>query len=453
MGKKRLFVINTLVMTAGSLILRFSGIAFRAWVCLRIGAKGMGQYHLMMTIFMLAVTASTSGFGFAVTRTVAEKRGGRRQVRGLVACAVTFSLLAALVIWFAAPWLGPTLLGGSETILPMRLLAPGLPFMALSACLSGYFLAVRNTLLPALGSLLEQVATIGSAVALFPFMEPLGALCLGGSLGEVVSCGFTLTCYLILSCKKRLARSGCARVGELIHIAAPVLGGSFARSSLSSVENLLVPRGLQLYGGGETAALERYGIMNAMVLPIITLPSCLLISAASLLIPELAELNIRGHTRGIQRAAQRAIVLTMWFSFTVTGLIILFAPYIGSHFYNSVQAGEFLRIMAPIIPLWYLDSVVDGMLKGLDQQIYSFRYNLMDSILRVTMAALLLPRFGLRGYFFLLFASEIFNASLSINRLLKVTQLEADIIWWLLAPAAAAGTVYYLLQLGILVWL
>ncbi|MFR2561470.1 MAG: polysaccharide biosynthesis C-terminal domain-containing protein [Anaeromassilibacillus sp.] len=80
--------------------------------------------------------------------------------------------------------------------------------------------------------------------------------------------------------------------------------------------------------------------------------------------------------------------------------------------------GRFPSHHAPIIPLMYVDSIVDGMLKGLDQQAYSFRYNFMDSIMRVVLIAVLLPVFGVKAYIFILFLSEIFNASLSISRLL-----------------------------------
>ena len=93
----------------------------------------------------------------------------------------------------------------------------------------------------------------------------------------------------------------------------------------------------------------------------------------------------------------------------------------------------------------YVDSIVDGMLKGLDQQAYSFRYNFMDSIMRVVLIAVLLPVFGVKAYIFILFLSEIFNASLSISRLLKVARVDVDIIGWILTPAVSAALLYYLL--------
>ena len=99
--------------------------------------------------------------------------------------------------------------------------------------------------------------------------------------------------------------------------------------------------------------------------------------------------------------------------------------------------------MAPLLPLMYVDSVVDGMLKGLDQQNYTLLYNLSDACLRVLWCAFVLPRLGLMGYVLLLFLSEIYNASLSISRLMKVADIEIS-PGWVLLPAACAVLFYIL---------
>jgi len=166
-----------------------------------------------------------------------------------------------------------------------------------------------------------------------------------------------------------------------------------------------------------------------------------------LLIPEMAEANACGKRAVIQKAAARSFRFTLIFSFLITSVLIVFADDLGMAFYKSAEVGNILRIMAPIIPLMYLDSVVDGMLKGLDQQLYSLRYNLSDSVMRVILIAALLPVFGIKAYIVVLFLSEIYNASLSINRLLKVTSLEVDIVGWILTPAVSAALLYYVLIL------
>ncbi len=67
----------------------------------------------------------------------------------------------------------------------------------------------------------------------------------------------------------------------------------------------------------------------------------------------------------------------------------------------------------------YIDAVTDGMLKGLDLQMYSMKYNIIDSALSVVLLLVLLPRFGISGYLAVIYTSEILNTALSIRRLIK----------------------------------
>ena len=66
-------------------------------------------------------------------------------------------------------------------------------------------------------------------------------------------------------------------------------------------------------------------------------------------------------------------------------------------------------MLAPVIPLMYLDSVVDGMLKGLNEQLSYLSYNIIDSVMRVGLILFLLPLMGLNGLIVVIFASEIFK--------------------------------------------
>lgn len=447
--KKRAFYINTLILTAGSVVLRMSNIWFRVLICGKIGAAGMGLYQLVFSVFLLGITLCTSGVSLAVTRIVAEGRGTRGAIRRCLAFALTLSFIAAAALFFCADFISVKFIGDPSTAMALKLLAPGLPFIAVCACLKGYFLAIRNTVVPVFGEALEQFMTIGASLILLrQLSNPLNALMLASTIGEIGSFVYIVLLYLLFIKKRGFSNQKVDGIFQgILHIAAPILCGSFLRSLLSSTENILIPRGLKKYGANETGALAQYGMMAGMVMPILFFPSAFLNALSVLLIPELAEANACGKKTVIQKAASRIFRFTLLFSFLVTAVFIVFAGDLGMAFYGSAEVGNILRVMAPIVPLMYLDSVVDGMLKGLDQQLYSLKYNFSDSVMRVILIATLIPVFGIKAYIVILFMSEIYNASLSINRLLKVTSLKVDIVGWILTPAVSAALLYYVLLL------
>ena len=70
----------------------------------------------------------------------------------------------------------------------------------------------------------------------------------------------------------------------------------------------------------------------------------------------------------------------------------------------------------------YLDTTVDGMLKGLGQQLHSMFYNIIDASLSVFLVWSLMPKIGLTGYVICVFVTEIINLAFSLTRLLTVTE-------------------------------
>lgn len=103
--------------------------------------------------------------------------------------------------------------------------------------------------------------------------------------------------------------------------------------------------------------------------------------------------------------------------------------------YGDGQCAEYLRVLAPLLPIMYTDTTVDGILKGLDQQVYSMRYNIIDSAMCVVLVLILIPKYSVKGYVAILFISEIVNFSLSIHRLSKVCTLEINIMDSIIKPA------------------
>ena len=109
-------------------------------------------------------------------------------------------------------------------------------------------------------------------------------------------------------------------------------------------------------------------------------------------------------------------------SFT-TVIFYSFAPAISNIVYKSKEAAEYIRILSPLVPIMYLDMITDGMLKGLDQQIYSMRYNIIDSSICVILVYLLLPIYAVKGYIIILYISELINFYLSFGRLTKICEI------------------------------
>ncbi len=430
---KRSFVINTVLLTCASLLMRCIGMAFQVWLAGRIGAAGIGLYQLVMSVELLCATFAISGIRFASTRLVAEEIGLGREggvdaaMRRCIAYSLFFGLAAFVVLWLTAEPIGFLWIGDARTVRSLRTLSVGLPFISLCSVFSGYFTACGRVWKPSLVHLIEQLASI-TLVAAFLSRSAAGdieAACCAVTRG--VTCADALSFLMMLAFYKSDRRAHTAAgessprmTSRVLFTALPLAFSAYARSALSTLEQLLIPRGLKKAGFTSDRALSGYGVITGMVMPIIAFPSSLLLSLAELIVPELTEAQMRKDDAGVSRAVSSLVGKTLVFSSLAGALMFALADKLGIAIYSSSEAGRYIRLLAPLVPVMYTDMIVDGCLKGLGQQVWSMGINVLDSALGVLLVWTLLPRWALGAYIFIIYFDECLNFALSSARLRRV---------------------------------
>jgi stage V sporulation protein B len=223
---------------------------------------------------------------------------------------------------------------------------------------------------------------------------------------------------------------------KILGITLPVAFSSYIRSGLITLEHLLIPWGLKKNGSSKDASLAAYGTVQSMVFPLVLFPSAISSSFAGLLIPEMAEANADGDKKHIVRIAEKVFKSVLIFSIGTAGIMMCLSLELGHSFYPDTEAGKYILMVAPLIPVMYLDTSVDSMLKGLGKQTYTMLINVIDALLSVILVFMLLPRFGIYGFIITVYFTEIINATLSIVYLLRVCAVKIRIFEWIAKPLA-----------------
>ncbi len=434
-NRKRL-IMNTALLTGSSLAMSAISMAFQVWLAGRIGSAGIGLYQLVLSVAFLCTTFAVSGIRFAATRLVSEELGHERSwsvaaaMRRCFAYSLFFGLSAMAVLFSFAEPVGFLWIGDARTVKSLKLIAFSMPFLSLSSVMSGYFTACGRVWKPTVVHLGEQLITIGF-VAYFLAHSPAGdiekncaAVMLGNVCGDVISFVCMLLFYLT---DRHSVRDYSAQklklTSRMLKVALPLAVSAYARSALSTLEHLLVPRGLKAAGFSADRALSGYGVIQGMVLPIVSFPACILMALAELIIPELTEAQVRGNDGDISKTVSSLIKKGLGYSSAVALVLFVFADKLGVRIYSSPEAGDYLRLLAPLIPIMYTDMVADGCLKGLGQQLWCMGINLLDALLGVLLVWQVLPVFALKGYICIIYFNECLNFALSIMRLRKVTKI------------------------------
>lgn len=426
------FIINGLIATITSLILRCIGMYFNSYISQKIGTEALGLYGLIMSVYSFAITIALSGINLATTKVVSEElaigniNNSHRIVKKGIIFSLLFGSLASILLIIFSPFICEKWLQNKISCVPFYIIAISLPFISMSSCLNGYFTAVRNAIKPSCEQILELLMKITFITFLLNFFMPCSleyiciSLILGNIISEIISFGFI---YLLYKLDKRkflnAQRSKVFFEKRLLKIIIPVGLTSFIRSGLSTIKQVLIPLGFQKHGNTYSEALSNYGLISGMALPLVLFPNIIIIAFSGLLIPEFSEFNTRHETKRIYRNAKKALKISLYFSVITAFFLFIFANESSILMYKTTTVTKYVKILAPLIPFMYIDSVIDAILRGLDKHVEVLKINILDLVTSILLILILIPKFGIIGFIIMIYYSEILNFTLSYLTLRK----------------------------------
>lgn len=445
--KSKLFLINGAILTSTSLLMKFATLIFNIYISNQIGSEAVGVFSLVMAVYLFFITVATSGLNIAVTVIVSEKfalNKNQQAIKAIRTC-IFFSLLLGIaaggLILLFSNFITSKCLHNMVSSRPLFYIAIGLPFIAMSSCISSYFATIRKAYKNAISQVFEFTIKMFATIILLKINISNGveAICISLILADVISeiCSFTLIfiLYIIDIKLKKLEdiRSFGQRI-NILKIAFPVAVTSYIRSGLSTLKQLIIPTQLEKSGISCSRALSQYGMINGMVLPVITFPTVFTDSYSMLLIPEFSTYVAQKNYKAINYIANKIFKITCAFTMCICSIFFIFSNDLGLAIYNNIEIGYYFKIFTPFIFFMYMDHIIDCILKGLNKQFGVMCCNILDLSITTCFIYFLLPVLGIKGYVLSIFFSEVLNFSISLFQLFKYSGIKPNLIDWIVVP-------------------
>lgn len=436
---------GALMLTGVNLLLRFAGTAFQVWLSGQIGAAGIGLLQLILSVNLLALTLGTAGGRTTAMYLTAEALGQKRPgdadrlLSGCFVYSIVCSGAVSITLFLHAPKLAQEWIGTADALPALRTWASFLPVVTLSGVMTGYFTAANRIGTLAAVEVAEQLFVIAATAAILTAL-PIGdraeacrAVVLGSCLGAVL----TLACLMFLytRCAGK-TDSSIPVAGRVLRCALPLAVADDLKAGVSALENLMVPRRLALFSG-TVDPLAAFGRISGMVFPVLMFPAAILSSLAEVLIPELARCAATGSRRRIRYLVRRNLRVTLLYGLICGGVMFLLAEQLCGWLYPNQPIVSLMRRFAMLVPMLYCDLIADGMTKGLGQQAACARYSVISNICDIALMYVLLPRFGIDGYFISFTLTHALNFCLSLRKVLQIGNVALSGYFAWLAPLTA----------------
>lgn len=423
------------LITFFSILTRIAGFFFRIYLSRVIGAEALGMYQVASSIFMVLLTVVSSGIPLIISRMGAAFRAKKESKKeaSLTATALIFALIISLILClvvFLFRSLFSKLFTDQRCMQILIILLPSLVFSAVYSVFRGALWGQGNYFALCVSELFEQVVRIFVCVLMIgPAMSVIdNALSVGWSLtiSCIASMIFVVLLFFIYGGK--LAKPSKKIFKPLFKQSTPITSIRIAGSFIQPIIALIIPARMMAIGYTSSQALSLYGIAVGMTLPLLFVPTTVIGSLSTALIPDVSTAVAQGNKQHIENRVRTSIVFALFVSALFVPVYMGVGETVGLFLYNNALSGALLVSAAWIMVPMGITNITSALLNSLGMEIKSFINYLIGSVFMFVALWLLPPLVGINSLVYGMGISFLVTAILNTIMLKRKTKLELHLL-------------------------
>lgn len=409
---KNVFIKSTLILMIGSLFTKLLGFVIRIIFTRIIGPDGINLYSIIMPTYSLLIAITQLGLPYAISSIMARGRHrGIHLFSSIIPVALLFNVLAIFIVLSFAPYLANTLLKNPDAYYPIVSICFVMPFTTISGIIKGYYFGKQNMFPNAVSNIFEQLTRLLFLVVVVPFLLTKSTiLAVSGyvvisAISELVQ----IFIYLFFAPKNikittHDLKMNIKTIKEVFKISIPSVSGRLIGNICYFFEPIILTNILLFVGYSNNFILTEYGIYNAYVIPLLTMPSFFTLALNTTLIPEVSKNH---HNK---KFVKKRLLQSLGISFVIGFIFCLFIYFQGGFLlkviYDTNDGTNYLKLLTLFFPLFYLEGPLVSVLQGLNYSKYTMQTTLIGCLIKLfSMAIISIFSVGIFG----LIISEIID--------------------------------------------
>jgi len=388
--KKNKFIKTTIIIVIGGLISKILGMLTKIVNTKIIGDAGIALYMLVMPTFSLLISLSQLGFPIAVSTLVAkDKDNNKKIVSTTTIMAILITIVLMISVFLLSPFISK-LLGEEKTYYPLIAISLTLPFISLSSIIRGYFFGKEKMFPNVFSNVLEQIIRLILIVVITPKLlsYSLTHAVIGTILYNIVSETLSIVVLIFFIPKKSKFHKDEFKFNkkiakDVLNISLPTTGSRLIGSFSYFLEPIILTFVLSKVGYSHNYIVGEYGIITGYVFPLLLLPSFFSYSISSALVPVISKAYSNNKKKYVISKIKQACLFSFSIGLIFTIFLMFKAEFALNFVYNTKLGANYIRILAPLFLIHYLQSPINSSLQAIGKAKESMNSTLISAIIKI----------------------------------------------------------------------
>jgi stage V sporulation protein B len=479
------FMKNVLLLMLSEIVVKVLGLVYRLVITNieGFGDAGLGYYSSGYQIYALLLTLCSIGIPSVISKLVSERLavgnnyGAQRIFKTALKLFTGIGLVLSLGLFFGADLIATKILNVPDVAYVLRVLAPAIVFVAMSAVFRGYFSGQQNMKPTSVTQILEQflncVLTILFVYALVG-KEPY-IMAAGGNLSTTLSIIITFL-YLITYYKNNkvevdknqdiseeakktnreiaktiLALSIPVTIGSVISVISSVIDTATVSNCIQQAFSSLVTGGKEVL---EQIAMEKTGILSK-VDNLTNLPIAINLAFSTALVPAISEsiakkeYNVASKRLSFSILASIIIIIPC-----AIGYICLSDQILNLIYPNAPDGGIVLKLSSIAMIFVALSQTINGGLYGINKPLIPALALAIGAVIKLVLNLILVsnPSINILGAPISSIICQIIAFIICYKALTRKIKLKIPPIRYIIKPLLAGiimGVSVYFINMGL----
>ena len=169
---------------------------------------------------------------------------------------------------------------------------------------------------------------------------------------------------------------------NIFSISIPTTSSRIIGNIGSFLEPIIITFVLLKVGYSNSFIVHEYGIINGYVIPLLLMPSFFTMAITQALIPIISKSYSNRNYNYTKTKLKQAIIFSLLIGIPATIIILLFPSELLKFIYNTTEGVDYLKILAPIFILSYIQSPLTGTLQAMGKAKCAMQGTIVGVILR-----------------------------------------------------------------------